>query len=227
MNENPQPTPVGKRKQGKEVLATSQKSTLPIEKKKDLKNPEEVEDERVIRLAVAKLHTNLGHPSNKALARAIRLTGGSDLAIATALGHQCPVCDRLKNPTNPSHQAAGIPEVKDFGRAIAIDLFTLADCFGKPLNFLNVVCLGSGYQIVTPVGSKHPNVVWDALHKCWMSWAGPPDTVICDGGGEFRQECSTELEDMSVKIKGTAALSPTQNAMCERKGGHGNSMRDL
>ena len=46
--------------------------------------PEAAQDESTLRAAIAKLHTNLGHPSNEALARAIRLTGGSDAAIALA-----------------------------------------------------------------------------------------------------------------------------------------------
>ena len=38
-----------------------------------------------LRKIVAQLHVNLGHPSNDALARAIRLSGGSDEAIQAAL----------------------------------------------------------------------------------------------------------------------------------------------
>ena len=176
--------------------------TLPVERKKigaDTKDAEEKETERTTRLAVAKLHVNLGHPSNKALARAIRLTGGSDLAISIALAHKCPVCERLKTPTNPSHQAAGLAEVQDFGQAIAIDLFALADCFGLAASFLNIVDLGSGYQVVRPVRSKHPQVIWDALLEGWLSWAGAPTSIIFDGGGEFRKEVSEELEHMEVK----------------------------
>ena len=57
-----------------------------------------VEDEAAILAAVKQLHTNLGHPSNVALARAIRLTGGSDLAVKTALNFRCTVCYRLREP---------------------------------------------------------------------------------------------------------------------------------
>ena len=37
-----------------------------------------------LRKIVAQFHVNLGHPSNDALARAIRLSGGSDDAIQAA-----------------------------------------------------------------------------------------------------------------------------------------------
>ena len=38
-------------------------------------------------------------------------------------------------------------------------------------------------------------------------------------GGEFRKEVTEELEHMSVQVTTTAAVAPTQNAMCERAGG--------
>ena len=90
-------------------------------------SPEDQQDLSTIRAAVSKLHTNLGHPSNQALARAIRLTGGSDLAISCALELKCSVCDRLQTPSNPAHLPGKIREAKHFGDLVAIGLFTLAD----------------------------------------------------------------------------------------------------
>ena len=46
-----------------------------------------------LRKIVAQLHVNLGHPSNEALARAIRLSGGSDDAILAALKVRCTVAN--------------------------------------------------------------------------------------------------------------------------------------
>ena len=45
------------------------------------------------------LHVNLGHPSNDALARAIRLSGGSDDAIQAAFKVRCTVFERLTEPS--------------------------------------------------------------------------------------------------------------------------------
>ena len=52
-----------------------------------------------LRKIVAQLHVNLGHPSNDALARAIRLSGGSDESIQAALKVRCTVCERLAEPS--------------------------------------------------------------------------------------------------------------------------------
>eukprot|EP00959_Pyramimonas_sp_CCMP1952_P158630 3318142-Pyramimonas_sp.AAC.1 len=45
----------------------------------------ESEQRLTLARAVAKMHSNLGHPGDRALARAIRLAGGSKYAIAAAL----------------------------------------------------------------------------------------------------------------------------------------------
>ena len=52
-----------------------------------------------LRNIVAQLRVNLGHPSNDALARAIRLSGGSDDAIQAAFKVRCTVCERLTEPS--------------------------------------------------------------------------------------------------------------------------------
>ena len=52
-----------------------------------------------LRKIVAQLHVKLGHQRNDALARAIRLSGGSDDAIQAALKVRCTVCERLTEPS--------------------------------------------------------------------------------------------------------------------------------
>ena len=70
--------------------------------------------------------------------------------------------------------------------------------------------LATRFQMVTTVASKHPQVVWTRLLQCWFSWAGPPEDLLCDLGGEFKRELATEVESMGVNYKTTAAISPTQ-----------------
>ena len=103
------------------------------------------------------------------------------------------MCDRLQTPNNPAHMPGGIREAKDFGDTVAIDLFSLADCFGQTQQFLNSVDLASAFQIVVPVDSKHPSHVYEKLFDYWIVWAGPPDRLVCDNGGEFKRELSEEL----------------------------------
>ena len=59
---------------------------------------EQIREERALQAGVKQLHINLGHPSNSALARAIRVTGGSDRAVEAALNLQCDTCEALRTP---------------------------------------------------------------------------------------------------------------------------------
>ena len=46
-------------------------------------------------VAIKTLHSNLGHPSSRALARAIKLSGGTEEAVRCALNFRCTTCARL------------------------------------------------------------------------------------------------------------------------------------
>ena len=78
-----------------------------------------------LRKIVAQLHVNLGHPSNDALARAIRLSGGSDDAIQAALKVRCTVCERLTESSPVP--ASSLRRWTEFGQCLALDLFMFAD----------------------------------------------------------------------------------------------------
>ena len=67
-----------------------------------------------LRKIVAQLHVNLGHQSNGALAKAIRLSGGSDDAIQAALKVRCTVCERLTEPSPVP--AASLRRWTEFGQ---------------------------------------------------------------------------------------------------------------
>ena len=171
-----------------------------------------------LRVAVQKLHSELGHPENRSLARAIRLAGGSDRAVAAALAIICDVCLRRRQPS-PTLKAK-LPKTSGPWEAVAIDLFELADYAGQVESFLNIVDLHTGFQLVGLVLSKHPGHIFDEFVRGWCSHYGPPALALMDGGGEFVAEFATELEDLGCELKYTAGISPTQNATCERRGGN-------
>jgi len=163
------------------------------------------------------LHVNTGHPANDSLARAIRVTGGSQRAVDMALNLYCEVCAAHQRPL--PHLPGRIKLDRDFSDSIGVDLFTLADYAGNQLVFLNVVDLASGFTMVGTVPSRHPSVVFARLLQVWLTPFGAPQRVIFDGGGEFEREFSKELEDMGCRLMTTAACTPQQNATVERHGG--------
>ena len=177
-----------------------------------------VQEQASLQKAVEHMHVTMGHPSNRAMARAVRLTGGSVAAIKACLEHRCSVCRRLREP-KPAPAASFRDKWKEFGDCVAIDLFQLADTLGNTKTFVNAVDMASRFQIVATCESKHPRVVFATFMGVWCSWAGLPKAVLSDRGGEFNKEFSEELEAMNVELISSAAISPTQNAVCERAGG--------
>ena len=107
-----------------------------------------------LRKIVAQLHVNLGHPSNDALARAIRLSGGPDDAIQAALKVRCTVCERLTEPSPVP--AASLRRWTVFGQCAALDLFMFADNTGENGLFLNMLDMASHYKVLFPVADKNP-----------------------------------------------------------------------
>eukprot|EP00959_Pyramimonas_sp_CCMP1952_P206857 4326739-Pyramimonas_sp.AAC.1 len=83
---------------------------------------------------------------------------------------------------------ARLKKVKELGEQIAIDLFTVHTNSGVALEMLNIVDAKTGFQVVAPIKSKHPGIVAQALELVWFSWAGAPNSLVCDNGGEFYKE---------------------------------------
>ena len=175
-----------------------------------------VEERRLI-ASLRQMHTNLGHPSNHALARAIRVTGGSAAAVRAALRLRCDVCESQQHPG--PHLPARLRTDREFGDTAAIDLFVLADYEGNQLSFINILDLASTFGVVAMIPSKHPNIVWDHFFKHWITPFGVPRRLIYDQGREFEHEFGQELEDLGCELMPTAAITPQQNAVFERHGG--------
>ena len=175
------------------------------------------EEERRLIASLRQMHPNLGHPSNHTLARATRVTGGSAVAVLAALQLRCDVCDSQQHPG--PHLPARLRTDREFGDTAAIDLFVLADYEGNQLSFINILDSASTYGVVAMIPSKHPKIVWDHFFKHWITPFGVPRRLIYDQGGEFEREFGQELEDLGCELMPTAAITPQQNAVCERHGG--------
>ena len=80
----------------KDALSQTPRETFPATRvrirPRDQPEPDlTTEEERRLIASLRQMHTNLGHPSNHALARAIRVTGGSAAAVRAAFQLRCDV----------------------------------------------------------------------------------------------------------------------------------------
>ena len=116
----------------KDALSRTPRETFPATRvrfrPRDQPEPDlTTEEERRLISSLRQMHTNSGHSSNHALARAIRVTGGSAAAVRAALQLRCDVCESQQHPG--PHLPARLRTDREFGDTAAIDLFVLHRCF--------------------------------------------------------------------------------------------------
>ena len=82
------------------------------------------EEERRLIASLRQMHTKLGHPSNHALARATRVTGGSAAAVRAALQLRCDVCESAASWTPLASETSHRRRVwcHSFWRTAKVDL---------------------------------------------------------------------------------------------------------
>lgn len=104
-----------------------------------------------IQESILRCHTNLGHPSQERFLHMLKSAGASEEAIKQAKQLKCSVCAAKKPPV--SHPVVKINKVEGFNQHIGMDTFEMK--LGAPkvkkVKFLNVVCMGTGLQVVVPL----------------------------------------------------------------------------
>ena len=83
---------------------------------------EEGDDPRVMGVART-LHKNLGHPSRRALVRALRLRGAPKAIISAIKRLKCSICDALKPPR--THRSSALLRARYFLDRVHIDLLQI------------------------------------------------------------------------------------------------------
>ncbi|OLQ02761.1 Copia protein [Symbiodinium microadriaticum] len=177
---------------------------------------EEAQDDRRVMTILRRCHENLGHPSPARMNMLLRAAHASERVLKLAKGLRCETCDELAKPK--SHHVTKLRKATEFNQQVCVDTFEqeVRDC---KVHFLNIVDEATGYQMCIPLWkgmqAKH---VRNAYRKHWKRWAGPPIRLFCDGGKEFEGEFEHGLSLDGTFCDSSAAYSPWQNGLCEKKG---------
>ena len=102
-----------------------------------------------------------------------------------------------------------------FNEVVGADLI-----FYEKKVLLNVLCWGTGYQVVTQVPDKTTEAVTKAFLQEWMAHYGVPRLVVVDQGKEFTSTvfCNV-VSDAGAIVHFTDVRSPWQNSRTEKAGG--------
>ena len=125
-------------------------------------------------------HRNLGHPQPTELARALRHAGARQEAIRFVLKElRCPTCEARPLPLPP--RPGVLPRCLRFNQCIGVDLVDLEVRDGTSAKALNVVCWGTGRQIVQPLWKNYTSkTVMKEFKVAWVKHYGWPEIIVHD-----------------------------------------------
>ena len=163
-------------------------------------------------------HRNLGHPQPTELARALRHAGARQEAIRNVLKElRCPTCEARPLPL-PSHPGM-LPRCLRFDQSIGVDLVDLEVRDGTSAKALNVVCWGTGLQIVQPFWTNNTaKTVMKEFKIAWVKHYGWPEIIVHDQGPEFMgNEFQKPAGAAGVLTMPIDSQSPWQNGQTENQ----------
>lgn len=175
---------------------------------------------RELKLAIRRIHCNLGHARLPDMLRALRVSRASEVAIKACRLFRCKECPRLLEPKIP--RPSKLPIVDEFGVMVGMDVFEEKDSNGENWSWLNIVDQGTGFQVCCLLQSKMPTSqeILEAFETSWANWAGMPGYgVIVDRAKNFLGRLSTHLSNEGCVFDTAAKASPWQIGQIERAGG--------
>ena len=173
------------------------------------------EDQRLIK----KLHTNLGHPSNQELCRALRIARArSAVWRYVKEDFKCEECERNKKPR--SARPAALPKTMEPCRTVGLDVvFFPALDVRKVRPVLNMVDWATGYQMLEPLDNTQSSHVWEKFYGTWVRTFSVPEVVVTDQGREFSKELAEKVSEAGALHRIIGARAPWQQGRTERHGG--------
>ena len=165
--------------------------------------------------ALRRIHQNMGHPSNKDLARHLKLAGAGEAAVNGALKLSCETCNR--KASEKSRRPAHLYKPLDFNEEVAIDTMHLFNNAQEKFTVLSMVDLASGYHLVKKLTGRTAEELANTFLEAWVSWAGSPMSVLVDQERGMLKSFPDQMEKHGIKIRYTAGQAHWQNGHVERQ----------
>ncbi|CAK9083538.1 Retrovirus-related Pol polyprotein from transposon RE2 (Retro element 2) (AtRE2) [Includes: Protease RE2 [Durusdinium trenchii] len=168
------------------------------------------------------MHLNMGHLSKDQMLAMLKAAGAKEGVLRYVKDKfRCEHCMRQRKPVERRH--AALPRTFSFNRIVALDYFFLSFS-NRTFAFLNAICHGTNFQQVGLLrnyegGVPSSSETWTLFNRVWIQPFGLPETIVCDGGSEFKQSFERSVEQHGILQIITDAASPWQNGKVERHGG--------
>ena len=94
-----------------------------------------------MKLAVARMHRNMGHLQAPEMIKLLAVNGiTSDHIIKCIKAMECSTCRRAKGPTKPSPASGGGMTLGQFADHLQMDIFYLRDLTSRNYPILGIIC---------------------------------------------------------------------------------------
>ena len=167
---------------------------------------------------VFKIHRGVGHPPANDFGRALRHAGCHRHLVRWAVKEmRCPTCEARVRPA--TRRPGALPRCLRFKQTVGTDLVEFKE--GPfDVTLLNVVCWGTGYQMVIEMPDKTSSGVKRAFANTWIKHCGWPELVVTDQGPEFiGHEFANYIGENGCLQHYIDSQSPWQQGRTERAGG--------
>eukprot|EP00435_Cladocopium_sp_Y103_P071350 s168_g37.t1 len=172
---------------------------------------------------LARIHKNLGHPSNQVLGQVLRQKGYSPTMIQALEDYQCSTCQMHKRPKIA--RPATLHSERDFGDKVSVDGISWTNKDGKVFHFYHYLDHGTNYHVAVIAPNRTAEHAIDKLNAAWINWAGPPNEFMADAATEFDSETFSQyLQTLGIKSTITPPQAHWQMGRSER---HGQVLQEM
>ena len=171
---------------------------------------------------VMNMHINLGHLPVDRMLTMLKAAKAKEAVLKYVQEEfHCPNCMRQRRPV--TRKVASAPRTFSFNTIIGIDVFYINFQSRTPV-FLNVVDHGTNFQQIAMYshydgGVPSSRETWKIFQEVWVRPFGIPQTLVSDGGSEFKNQFERGLEHLGCLQVVCDASCPWQNSKTERHGG--------
>ena len=169
------------------------------------------------------LHHNLGHPDPQKMMRYLR-HGGADKGVQqAALEYQCDACAESRKGFTAARPSA-IHENLAFNTKVGMDLVTWRNAKGHDFHFVHFLDESTLFHLGSECRGGASEVM-EHFETVWANWAGYPQEVYVDPGGEFVSDAfAVRMQETGVHVKMSASDSHWQLGRTEI---HGSTVKGM
>ena len=155
-----------------------------------------------VRIGIRRLHRQFGHVPVSVMVNLLKAARIDPAFIEAAKLHRCPACEDTSDKKK-THKVS-MPSEYRFNHTLGIDLLEIVDIKGQKYMVMNMVCVGTTFQLCHVVRVGHgqcsSSTALRALQTRWFSWAGHPEAIVCDRVLHNRGVMSQYMSEHNIQV---------------------------